>query len=285
MWLPQIPYLLAGEIIGILLVVLVASAAIRLRKRRRDQREERPPQRTKLLRPPGYSLQQRSQDLVEKAHDSAQLIVLSGIVLGVALISFVQISFIIARHHDEISEHQLYSKFLTIGIGTGVLLLASVIGTVLGFRKMFGIHEEIRCCSLGLRGEQAVAEALQHPEIVSAGYTSFHDVPGDGRWNIDHVVVGPSGIFVIETKARSRRKAIVDQEEHVVSFDGQALQFPWCRDVETVPQAQRNAEWVRKFIRGFCPDALPVQPLIVVPGWYVRPSGNFPVKAMNAVYF
>jgi hypothetical protein len=27
-----------------------------------------------------------------------------------------------------------------------------------------------------------------------------------------------------------------------------------------------------------------VQPVIVVPGWWVEPSGNYPVKVMNAGY-
>ena len=27
-----------------------------------------------------------------------------------------------------------------------------------------------------------------------------------------------------------------------------------------------------------------VQPVIVVPGWYVKPKGNYPVKVMNATY-
>ena len=27
-----------------------------------------------------------------------------------------------------------------------------------------------------------------------------------------------------------------------------------------------------------------VQPVIVVPGWYVKPKGNYPVKIMNATH-
>jgi len=41
---------------------------------------------------------------------------------------------------------------------------------------------------------------------------------------------------------------------------------------------------VREFLAGFGPKDLVVQPVIVVPGWYVESKGNYPVKAMNAKY-
>ena len=48
--------------------------------------------------------------------------------------------------------------------------------------------------------------------------------------------------------------------------------------------ARRNTRWVREFLAGFSPKDLVVQPVIVVPGWYVKPKGNYPVKVMNATY-
>ena len=134
----------------------------------------------------------------------------------------------------------------------------------------------------GLRGEQAVAEELNNRNLISAGYVSFHDVPGDGPWNIDHVVVGPGGIFVLETKTRSRRKAKRDQPEQTVFFDGKMLHFPWCFDSNAVNQVKYNAEWVKNFVAGFGPKDMLVQPVVVVPGWFVEAKGNYPVKAMPA---
>jgi hypothetical protein len=89
---------------------------------------------------------------------------------------------------------------------------------------------------------------------------------------------------VLETKARSRRKAARPQEEQVVFFDGKVLEFPWCYDRKATEQVERNARWVREFLAGFGPKDLIVQPVIVVPGWYVKPKGNYPVKVMNATY-
>jgi hypothetical protein len=51
-----------------------------------------------------------------------------------------------------------------------------------------------------------------------------------------------------------------------------------------VGQVRRNADWVREIIREFGPKGISVQPVMVVPGWYVESKGNYPVKAMNAKY-
>ena len=62
------------------------------------------------------------------------------------------------------------------------------------------------------------------------------------------------------------------------------MQFPNWDDHETVRQVGRNAEWVRKFLTDVAPSELLIQPVVVVPGWYVSAKGNFAVKAMNSTY-
>ena len=51
----------------------------------------------------------------------------------------------------------------------------------------------------GAAGERATARALEGVE--REGYTVLHDVRLRGRrWNLDHVLLGPAGVVVIETK-------------------------------------------------------------------------------------
>jgi hypothetical protein len=45
-----------------------------------------------------------------------------------------------------------------------------------------------------------------------------------------------------------------------------------------------NASWVRRFIANFADKDLVIQPVPVLPGWYVVSLGNCGVKAMNAKY-
>ena len=62
----------------------------------------------------------------------------------------------------------------------------------------------------GAEGEEAVAAALA--ELPAGTWTVFHDVKWPGRRyaNLDHIVVGPPGVFVIDSKNWSGRVAVKD---------------------------------------------------------------------------
>jgi hypothetical protein len=141
---------------------------------------------------------------------------------------------------------------------------------------------ELRNVRLGLRGEQAVAEALH--ETAAAGYRIFHDLVTEKLGNIDHVAVGPRGVFVIETKARRRRGSRNGKPEHVVGYDGKGLEFPCGCDAEAIPQVERNARWLAEYLSKRTAMPVTVEPVVAIPGWYVETKGNFPVKVMNASY-
>jgi hypothetical protein len=130
--------------------------------------------------------------------------------------------------------------------------LVSLVWLVWHSCRVWKLFKEIRDWRFGMRGEQAVAEKLADPSLAAAGYVAFHDIPGNGKskWNIDHVVVGPGGVFVLETKARPRRKATRSQEEQDVFFDGRRLQFPWCYNDQASKQVERNAQSIREILSG-----------------------------------
>jgi hypothetical protein len=62
----------------------------------------------------------------------------------------------------------------------------------------------------GAQGEIAVAHAL---EALPEGWVVLHDLawPGRPRANLDHVVVGPGGVFVVDAKNWSGRIEVRDQ--------------------------------------------------------------------------
>lgn len=281
---PQfIPRLIIGEVVGMVLIFLTLFTTLWWSRRRRDALRERPPEKTKLLRPAGYALQQRLQDLSEEYDTVALHLFSSGGIVGISMAGFFPT--VEALLSGQITMAQLFQHPKSyVAVFAAALIVGSLLWAIRSLVRLLQLRKEVRACRLGLRGEQAVAETLNSPSLIAAGYVTFHDVPGDGSWNVDHVVVGLAGVFVVETKTRSRRKANIDQEEHVVTFDGQALQFPWCVDREVVRQAERNAEWVRTFIDGFTAKKMPVQAIVVVPGWYVKSLETYPVKAMNAKY-
>jgi hypothetical protein len=71
-----------------------------------------------------------------------------------------------------------------------------------------------------------------------------------------------------------------------VLYDGEALQFPFFREVASIEQAKRNAAWLSNFLRNKTGEPVEVFPLVVLPGWFVKNSekGNFRVNVMNANY-
>jgi Nuclease-related domain len=274
---------LLGEVIGALVVIGAFVGHFKIKKHREEARRERPPQREKVLRPAGYSANRRIDDLAERRLLALAYTIGAAAMLGIMCVGFFPLveglvagRFTFAQVRGAASWHLLWP-------GVGMTALA-LLGMIWCFRRTAQLEDELRNWRFGLRGEQAVAEKLMTPELAKAGYITFHDVPGDGAWNIDHVVVGPGGVFVLETKTRPRRKATRQQPEEKVLFDGVRLQFPWCDDPKATRQAERNARWVRKFIADFAPKDMLVQPVVVIPGWYVESLGNYSVKAMNAMY-
>jgi Nuclease-related domain len=56
----------------------------------------------------------------------------------------------------------------------------------------------------GARAERSVGEELN--ELRREGFTVMHDVEQLGEGNIDHLVSGPTGVFLVETKYRGYEK-------------------------------------------------------------------------------
>ncbi|MGZ8600347.1 MAG: nuclease-related domain-containing protein [Actinomycetota bacterium] len=81
-----------------------------------------------------------------------------------------------------------------------VLALLSVV--VLGRATLEGGRLDVVQLRSGIRGEERVAQVLA--PLEAEGYRVLHDLD-IGRGNADHVVVGPSGVYVIETKDRGGR--------------------------------------------------------------------------------
>lgn len=261
--------LVIGVVVGGGFVLGMLFGMVHLRNRRRAARRERPPQKENLLRPAGYSAMCRIEDLSNRFVLGIAFAAIGGVACGGTAGVLYPVFEGLVFHKFTIAQLLRVPK-VELMLSAVCFLIASLLWTI---REMFIVWKnlnEMANWRLGMRGERAVAECLADRSLAAAGYVTFHDVPADdGKWNIDHVVVGPAGVFVLETKARTRRKAKWEQDENVVKFDGRRLQFPWCYDDAAVEQVGRNVEWMRDFLAGFPPKDIRIQPVIVVPGWFV----------------
>jgi hypothetical protein len=124
----------------------------------------------------------------------------------------------------------------------------------IGFRRLF---PKFRNLNRGERGELKVAEVLN--ELREVEYQAFHDLRGDG-YNIDHVLVGPAGIFAIETKFRSGYGEIEFRNGEGLFIGGRK------EEKDCLKQARGNAWQVNRIIKENCGMDQWVTPLVVFVG-------------------
>jgi hypothetical protein len=124
---------------------------------------------------------------------------------------------------------------------------------------------------LGLEAEWFVSSELH--DIEAAGYKVFHDIRCD-KFNIDHLVIGPNGVFAIETKGRRKptnsKTAAEKSLEHVVNVKGGILEFPNYTDTSIVEQAIRQAKWATNWLSEATGESITVSPVVTIPGWFVK---------------
>lgn len=123
----------------------------------------------------------------------------------------------------------------------GVWLIAILLGIAslvwLGWRA-FRAGRKLRSMLLGLEGEVAVGQELN--QLLAHGFRVYHDFPADD-FNIDHIVIGPTGVFAVETKPRPKPDTGNGKQDARVEFDGKRLMFPGWTETRPLEQAQNQA--------------------------------------------
>lgn len=142
--------------------------------------------------------------------------------------------------------------------------LIAVISVVAGVIRLFQIRKRVRRLKLGRDGERAVGQFLER--LRMGGAQIFHDVPGPG-FNLDHVVIAPQGLFVIETKTWSKRLP-----DDTVHFDGErVLVAGHSPSRDPIKQIRAAIDWLRRTLEDSTGKRLPVRGAVVFPGWFVDP--------------
>jgi hypothetical protein len=138
-----------------------------------------------------------------------------------------------------------------------------------------GLHkliDELANYQLGFNGERYVAEELSR--LIANGFEIYHDVPFEG-FNLDHVLVGPPGVFVVETKTRSKKLDKSGVKEYRVQFDGNYLQWAGGRDDSDLEQVSRNAKTLSTWLGTAVGERVSVTPILTYPGWMINRTVPF----------
>lgn len=132
--------------------------------------------------------------------------------------------------------------------------------------QFWRLRPRLRQLRLAAEGEKAVGQYLER--LRESGYQVFHDVMGTG-FNVDHVIIGPGGVFTIETKTRSKPA----KSDARVEFDGERITVAGIEpDRDAIVQAKAQANWLRQLLAESTGRQLKVRPVILFPGWFVTQS-------------
>jgi hypothetical protein len=248
-------------VLAIVLGPGVACVWLMLRRRRQARLQRKSPLTTNLLRPPGHTLREQ---LEEARFD-----------LGFDVMSLVAI--------PAIGMAFLYSMTLVAGRPhpMWILVLTAVLaGACCAYqiRSLMRRGDQMDQWRLGLDAEMAAGQELD--QLMRRGAAVFHDLAGE-KFNIDHVVIAPQGVFAVETKSFRKPNRNGGTANATVFCDGEVLKFPEWSGSGALRQATRQAQWLSEWLTGATGERIQATPVLALPGWYVDRKGRGPVLVLS----
>lgn len=218
------------------------------------------PIRGKLQRQPGQYLSEKIFDFI-----FGYVMVLSAAVISFAL----AVEDWISGYVGDIAGQRFASTFLAFVFGAFALW------------KLPRMYRKIQNYRLGEEGEIYVSQILEG--LRASGYVSVHDIPAEfkgTKFNIDHVLVGPKGVFVVETKTWRKRVRI---DEKISYSNGAIFAGQQKHNHHPISQARFNALWMEDLLARRLSEDVSVRAVLVFPGWYVDASATADVKEKHGV--
>lgn len=210
------------------------------------------------LRPPGESLRLAIEKLNEEIDTQVMYVAVVG---GMSCV----ITTTVAPPHR-----------WAVGI---TLIVITLVVTLWKWRKLKVQIRRLWDNRLGFTGERVVGEELN--QLLAVGFRVFHDVPFDG-FNIDHVLVGPAGVYAVETKTRRKPADMKGPEKATVMVDGDALTYPkGYVDRKAVEQTRRNARTLEKWLTEATGERTSANAILTLPGWWVVRRAVGDVNVLN----
>ena len=172
-----------------------------------------------------------------------------------------------------LSLYTVYLSYLHFGRASGqwtetVYLVCLSVGFVVyggnRLRRLVNKQRHLRRVYAGL---QVVAQEIN--QLMLSGHRVFHDFP-TGQFNIDHIIVGPNGVYTVQSRVPSDLESVNGHQDSTVYLDGQVLRFQERVDTRTVSNAAFQAAWLANWLLTTSGIALRVQALLTVPGWTIQ---------------
>jgi hypothetical protein len=211
--------------------------------------KNRSPLKDKPLRLPGQSIQEEREDLVEDSVGQPLMLALFFVLMAGL---------------------EWWRMYTGMQPNPTAFTAAAVLTILYAAFRVRRARPKLRNLRQALEGERAVGQFLER--LRERGFEVFHDVVGE-NFNVDHVLIGPAGVFTIETKTWSKPRSGPPE----IVFDGETLRAGGYEpDRNPVVQAKAQAGWLRSLLLESTGKEFAVRPAIVFPGWYVNKApGSF----------
>ncbi len=121
-------------------------------------------------------------------------------------------------------------------------------------------------------------------QMMLQGYHVYHDFVAD-KFNIDHIVVGPAGVFAVETKAKSKPTSDDRSADAKVTYDGRCLHFPQWKEGKPIEQAINQAVWLERWLASATGEKTAVRPVLALPGWFITRTSSKGIPVINPKQF
>lgn len=230
--------------------------------KRQKRQKRRSPLTTELIRLPAYGLREKVDDIT---FDIPVQMTMAMVAPSYFMVIYV---------------YRLWQK-QAVSFLDGPLILFSI-GAIGGIGWFS--YKLIKSVSLRFRLIQAIeAEFATAQELESLkvnGCRLYHDIQADG-FNIDHVLVGPNGVYAIETKSRLKPNSDNKKDDARVEFNGDFLKFPGWVEKKPIEQARAQAKWLQDRLSKSVGELVKVSAALALPGWYVDRTGRSDVSVFN----
>lgn len=251
-----IPILLSAIGMGIAFVIIF----LWLRKQNRHYRGS--PLTQDLMRPPGYSLQLKVNELTDDIALSLMFM------LGTPLLLY---SFHLSESYFGSKPESSLRTITSVVMGLGIV-------GYFGYRLSKKLDEK-KNMKLGLEGEMFTGEELN--QLMLDGCRVFHDIKFQ-YGNIDHVVVSPSGVFSINTKMRGKPKEGKDKADLIIDHQKNLLCFPDYEHPIPTKRLETEANWLSQYLTSAVGIQIKAEPILAYPGWFIKQRiGRGPVAVIN----
>lgn len=145
-----------------------------------------------------------------------------------------------------------------------IFTIIAILSLIWSAYQIIKFKKELKSLKQGRDGEREVGMNLEL--LREQGFKVYHDIVGKD-FNLDHVLVGTKGIYVIETKTYS--KPLKGQCK--VIYDGEKLSYNGIFESDKpIIQARAGATWFKNYLKETTKKEFNVFPVVVFPGWFTE---------------